>query len=136
MKISFVTLTKLFGATVAGFFCVSLVLPQASFAQSSGVQNLDPQGSNNTDPFSRSQQDNPFNVFQLMHNAKFGNLNPEFASEKNQQLSDEAAAFRKKQQQLVQQRLQSPAKPGSPLGGPLRIEVPLEVTSPATSRDK
>lgn len=106
MKIRLFSLTKLVVATVAG---ASLLVPTASFANPTGAQslpNLSTGDNNNIDPLSGTNND--FNVFQLIHNANFGNLNPNFAREQKQQLDDATAAFRAAQQcRLQQQALQA-----------------------------
>ncbi len=111
MKILF-PLNRLVLATVAGISLACLSLPQASLAGSGvgGLQDLNPQNTN--DPLSQgSDQQNPFNMFQLIHNANLGanSLNPEYFNEQRQQITDEASAFKAKQQQLLLGR-QLPAK--------------------------
>ncbi len=111
MKISFLQLTKLVVATVAGIGVASLLTPKPSLAQSQvyDPQNVDPL--NSTDPLSRSNtEQNQFSVFQLIHNANFGTLNPDFAREQNQQLDTAALDFKKRQQQLIQGK-QQPINP-------------------------
>jgi hypothetical protein len=108
MKIQILTLIA--GASLAAF-----VAPAAVMAQSTGsainLQNSD--SPNNSDPFSQGVEQNPFNMFQLIHNAQFGSLNPEFAKEQSQQLDDAASEFRRKQQQLIQRNQQPVTNQGS-----------------------
>jgi hypothetical protein len=105
MKIQILTLIA--GASLAAF-----VAPAAVLAQSNGsAVNLQNSDSPSSDPFSQGVEQNPFNMFQLIHNAQFGSLNPEFAKEQNQQLDDAASEFRKKQQQLIERNQQSQNTP-------------------------
>jgi hypothetical protein len=112
MKISFLGLTKLVIVTVAGIGVTSLIMPKPTLAQTGSIndpQNVDPLNSN--DPLSTSNtQQNPFSLFQLMHNANFGGLNQDFAREQNQQLDTAALDFKKRQQQLIQGK-QQPINP-------------------------
>jgi hypothetical protein len=102
MKILF-PVKRLVLATIAGIGFACLSLPQASLAGSGvgGLQDLNPQNTN--DPLSQGSEQNPFNMFQLIHNANLGanSLNPEFFNEQRQQITDEASAFKAKQQQLL-----------------------------------
>ncbi|NJL10188.1 MAG: hypothetical protein HC908_08520 [Calothrix sp. SM1_7_51] len=101
MKIKLFSLTKLVLATLAG---ASLLMPVASFANPTGAQPLpDLSGdSSNRDPMSGRGD---FNVFQLIHNANFGSLNQNFATEQKQQIDDATTAFRVAQQCRIQQQL-------------------------------
>ncbi|MGI2908177.1 hypothetical protein [Tolypothrix sp. VBCCA 56010] len=112
MKISFLPLTKLVILTVAGIGVTSLIMPKPSLAQTGSIndpQNVDPL--NSTDPLSRSNtEQNPFSLFQLIHNANFGGVNPDFAREQNQQLDTAALEFKKRQQLLLQGK-QQPINP-------------------------
>ncbi|GAX40179.1 hypothetical protein NIES4075_11410 [Tolypothrix sp. NIES-4075] len=112
MKISFLPLTKLVILTVAGIGVTSLIMPKPSLAQTGSIndpQNVDPL--NSTDPLSTSNtEQNPFSLFQLIHNANFGGLNPDFAKEQNQQLDTAALEF-KKRQELRLQGKQQPINP-------------------------
>jgi hypothetical protein len=100
---------------IAGASLAAFVAPAAVMAQSTGsainLQNSD--SPNSSDPFSQGVEQNPFNIFQLIHNAQLGSLNPEFAKEQNQQLNDAASEFRAKQQQLIQRNQQSGTTQGS-----------------------
>ncbi|MBW4668369.1 MAG: hypothetical protein KME60_13315 [Cyanomargarita calcarea GSE-NOS-MK-12-04C] len=113
MKILF-PLKRLVLATVAGIGFACLSLPQASLAGPGvgGLQDLNPQNTN--DPLSQGSDQNPFNMFQLIHNANLGanSLNPEFFSEQRQQITDEASAFKAKQQQLLGGQLPVQQIPG------------------------
>jgi hypothetical protein len=113
MKILF-PLNRLVLATVAGISLACLSLPQASLAGSAvgGLQDLNPQNTN--DPLSQGSDQNPFNMFQLIHNANLGanSLNPEYFNEQRQQISNEASAFKAKQQQLLRGQLPAQQIPG------------------------
>lgn len=107
MKITFLPFTKFVAIAIAGISLASFVIPQRSLAdpiQATNPENYD--SPNRTDPFARGVEQGNFNVFQLIHNANFGQLNPNYASEQSQELNDAAAAFKAKQQQLLQQRQQ------------------------------
>jgi hypothetical protein len=108
MKIQILTLIA--GASLAAFVAPSAVMAQSADS-AVNLQNSD--SPNSSDPFSQGVEQNPFNMFQLIHNAKFGSLNPEFAKEQSQQLDDAASEFRKKQQQLIQRNQQSGTTQGS-----------------------
>lgn len=112
MKISFLPLTKLVLVTVAGIGVTSLLMSKPSLAQSqvNDPQKVDPL--NSSDPLSTSNSEqNPFSLFQLIHNANFGSVNSDFAREQNQQLDTAALDFKKRQQQLLQGK-QQPINPG------------------------
>ncbi|MDF5729740.1 MAG: hypothetical protein PUP92_17460 [Rhizonema sp. PD38] len=107
MKITFLPLTQFVAIAIAGISLASFLTPQPSLAdpiQATNQENYD--STNRTDPFSRGVEQGNFNVFQLIHNANFGQLNPNYASEQSQELNDAATAFKAKQQQLLQQRPQ------------------------------
>ncbi|MDF2387312.1 hypothetical protein JMG10_38035 [Nostoc ellipsosporum NOK] len=127
MKKSFFPVTKLLVATVAGISVSSLLIAKPSLAQVNPTDAF-PSGSTtdqNTDPFSRANSDN-FNMFDLIHRAKFGNLNWNY-DEQNQQLDSAAAVFKAKQQQLLQgQQQQGQVIPGSPT-------ITSPVTTPETA---
>ena len=114
MKIPFLPLTKLFILTVTGIGVTSLLMSEPSLAQIGSIndpQNVDPL--NSTDPLSTSNtEQNPFSLFQLIHNANFGGLNQDFAREQNQQLDTAALDFKKRQQQRLLQGKQQPINPG------------------------
>lgn len=111
MKISFLPLTKLVLLTVAGIGVTSLLMSKPSLAQSqvNDPQKVDPL--NSTDPLSiNNTEQNPFSLFQLIHNANFGSANQDFAREQNQQLDTAALDFKKRQQMLLQGQ-QQPINP-------------------------
>lgn len=114
MKESFFPVIKLFVATVAGISVTSLLIAQPSSAQISPTDAFPSGGTTdqNTDPFSRANSDN-FDMFNLIHRAKFGTLNWN-ADEQNQQLDSAAAAFKARQQKLLQGQQQQGQIPGSP----------------------
>jgi hypothetical protein len=109
MRKSFLVLTRLALVTVAGISFASLLAPQpslADFGQANDPQNADSLNSNNKDPFASGVEQNPFSLFQLIHNANLGGLNPDFNSEQSQQINDAAAAFKARQQKLIQRQQQ------------------------------
>ena len=101
MKIWCVSLKQLIYVTVAGVSLATVTFPQVSLANPD-----DSQFNTRKDPldqgFDQGSGRSPFDVFQLMHNAQIGTLNPKFGSESSQQLNNAAAEFRKKQQQQLQ----------------------------------
>ncbi|RCJ18714.1 hypothetical protein A6770_32620 [Nostoc minutum NIES-26] len=115
MKKQFLPVIKVFVATIAGIGFSSWLLAQPSSAQVSPTDAF-PSGSTtdeNTNPFSRSNSDN-FNMFDLIHRANFGTLNWD-TNEQNQQLDSAAAAFKARQQKLLQgQQQQGQATPSLP----------------------
>ncbi|MEH2289631.1 hypothetical protein [Nostoc sp.] len=109
MKKPFLQITRLFVATVAGISFASLLMAQPSSAQISSPTDAFPSNSTtdqNTDPFSRSNSDN-FNMFDLIHRANFGTLNWD-SNQQNQELNSAAAAFKARQQKLIQGQQQQP----------------------------
>lgn len=102
MKKSFFPVIKLFVATVAGISVTSLLIAQPSSAQVSPADALPSSGTTdqNTDPFSPANSGN-FDMFNLIHRAKFGTLNWN-TDEQNQQLDSAAAAFKARQEKLLQ----------------------------------
>ncbi len=103
MKKPFLQITRLFVATVAGMSFASLLMAQPSSAQISSPADAFPSNSTtdqNTDPFSRTNSDN-FNMFDLIHRANFGTLNWNY-DQQNEQLDSAAAAFKARQQKLIQ----------------------------------
>ena len=98
MKIS---LTRLVIASVAGISAFSLLLPQSSLAdQLDPLQELDPQQSN--DPFSRTNEESSFGLFDLIHRANLGSNSIWDTTEQNEKLDAAAAEFLAKQRQLLQ----------------------------------
>ncbi|MGI8505057.1 MAG: hypothetical protein ACR2LR_28610 [Hassallia sp.] len=123
MKISFLPLTKLVLVTVAGISVTSLLMSKPSLAQSqvNDPQKVDPL--NSSDPLSTSNSEqNPFSLFQLIHNANFGSANPDFAREQNQQLDTAALDFKKRQQMLLQGK-QQPINPSVGVAPVIRPSV-------------
>ncbi|QSJ18234.1 hypothetical protein JYQ62_05290 [Nostoc sp. UHCC 0702] len=115
MKKPFFPVTKLLVATVAGISVTSLLIAKPSLAQVNQTDTFpsDSTTDQNTDPFSRANSDN-FSMFDLIHRAKFGNLNWN-SDEQNQQLDSAAAAFKARQQRLLQgEQQQGQVVPGSP----------------------
>ncbi|MEH2157568.1 hypothetical protein [Nostoc sp.] len=109
MKKPFLQITRLFVATVAGISFASLLMAQPSSAQISSPTDAFPSNSTtdqNTDPFSRSNSDN-FNMFDLIHRANFGTLNWD-SNQQNEELNSAAAAFKARQQKLIQGQQQQP----------------------------
>ncbi len=115
MKIQFLSVKQLMIGTVAGISLATIVLPQVSLANPNErydpQQNNDLQFGNKNDPFNGGVEpgSQSSSLLQLIHNAQFGTLNPNFANDSNQQLNDAASEFRKRQQQQLQQGQQ----PGS-----------------------
>lgn len=125
MKKSFLQIPRLFVATVAGISFASLLMAQPSSAQQASPADSFPSNSTtdqNTDPFSRSTSDN-FNMFDLIHRANLGTLNWD-SNQQNEQLDSAAAAFKARQQKLIQGQ-QQPATPSSPLVIPELVTPPL-----------
>lgn len=124
MKMTFLPF-KGVAATLAGIGFLSLFVTQPTLAnpvdpfQNYDPQNPDPQYDSN--PF--SQNADQFSMFQMIHNANFGQLNPNFAVEQNQQMDDAISAYQKKQQLRLQQT-QQPQPNGVQLTQP-RVVVPL-----------
>ncbi|MBN3876465.1 MULTISPECIES: hypothetical protein [unclassified Nostoc] len=109
MKKPFLQITRLFIATAAGISFASLLMAQPSSAQVSSPTDAFPSNSTtdqNTDPFSRSNSDN-FNMFDLIHRANFGTLNWD-SNQQNEELNSAAAAFKARQQKLIQGQQQQP----------------------------
>ncbi|MBE8966726.1 hypothetical protein IQ277_10865 [Nostocales cyanobacterium LEGE 12452] len=109
MKKPFLQITRLFVATAAGISFASLLMAQPISAQVSSPTDAFPSNSTtdqNTDPFARSNSDN-FNMFDLIHRANFGNLNWD-SNQQNEELNSAAAAFKARQQKLIQGQQQQP----------------------------
>ncbi|MGV0108279.1 hypothetical protein [Nostoc sp. DSM 114167] len=109
MKKPFLQITRLFVATAAGISFASLLAAQPSSAQISSPTDAFPSNSTtdqNTDPFARSNSDN-FNMFDLIHRANFGTLNWD-SNQQNEELNSAAAAFKARQQKLIQGQQQQP----------------------------
>ncbi|MEH1851920.1 MAG: hypothetical protein V7L11_09590 [Nostoc sp.] len=130
MKKPFLQITRLFVATAAGISFASLLMAQPSFAQTSSPEDAFPSTSNtdqNTNPFSRSNSDN-FNMLDLIHRANFGTLNWN-SDQQNEELNSAAAAFKARQQKLIQGQ-QRQATPSSQTII-LPSTTPLLVTPPS-----
>ncbi|MEH1939989.1 MAG: hypothetical protein V7L01_07210 [Nostoc sp.] len=131
MKKPFLQITRLFVATLAGIGFASLLMAQPSSAQISSPTDAFPSNSTtdqNTDPFSRSNSDN-FNMFDLIHRANFGTLNWN-SDQQDEQLNSAAAAFKARQQKLIQGQQQQ----GTPSGLPSVTQpvfTPSTVTPPS-----
>jgi hypothetical protein len=121
MKKPFLQIPRLFVATVAGISFASLLMAQPSSAQVSSPADAFPSNSTtdqNTDPFSRTNSDN-FNMFDLIHRANLGTLNWN-SDQQNEQLDSAAAAFKARQQKLIQGQQQQ-ATPSLPLVTPQSV---------------
>ncbi|MBD2561672.1 MULTISPECIES: hypothetical protein [Nostoc] len=125
MKKPFLQISRLFVATVAGISFASLLMAQPSSAQVSPADSFPSNSTTdqNTDPFSRTNSDN-FNMFDLIHRANFGTLNWN-SDQQNEQLDSAAAAFKARQEKLIQDQQQ--ATPRSPL------VIPQSVTPPSVT---
>lgn len=105
---------RLVAVTVAGVMA-ALVMPSApSFAQADDatVQPLeDLKTQDNRDPFSsNSDYTGVFDLYHRMQLGIGGNLN-EFTRQQGELINDEAALFRERQRQLLQQQQQTPSVP-------------------------
>jgi len=104
----------------------SLLLPQATFAQASDLNNSQPlqdfQTNDSPDPFFGGNSGT--GIFDLIHRSRLGNGRSieEFNTEQRQNLNDAAAEFREKQRQMLQKPEQTAPTPGA-------IE-PAEITAP------
>lgn len=96
---------------VVSMSLVSLLIPQLAKAQSTDVNPLQDFQPQQGDPFSSRNDDPTGSIFDLIHRAQLGNSrsNEEFNADKNEDLNDAAAEFRKKQQQ----RIQAPSQAGT-----------------------
>ncbi|NJK68932.1 MAG: hypothetical protein HC789_00345 [Microcoleus sp. CSU_2_2] len=103
----------------------AILLPQATFAQASGLNNSQPlqdfQTNDNPDPF--SGRSSGTGIFDLIHRSRLGNGRnlDEFTTEQRQNLNDAAAEFRDKQRQLLQKQ----AEPSSGAIEPNEIIAPV-----------
>jgi hypothetical protein len=103
----------------------SFFLPQATFAQASGLNNSQPlqdfKTNDNPDPF--SGRGSGTGIFDLIHRSRLGNGRnlDEFTTEQRQNLNDAAAEFRNKQRQLLQKQ----AEPSSGAIEPTEITAPV-----------
>ncbi|MFN6482282.1 MULTISPECIES: hypothetical protein [unclassified Nostoc] len=131
MKKPFLQIPRLFVASAVGISFASLLMAQPSSAQISSPADAFPSNSTtdqNTDPFSRSNSDN-FNMFDLIHRANFGTLNWD-SNQQNEELNSAAAAFKARQQKLIQGRQQQQATPSLPTVTLPSVTQP-SVTSPS-----
>ncbi|RUT09205.1 hypothetical protein DSM106972_012580 [Dulcicalothrix desertica PCC 7102] len=98
MKIRLLALLSLAGLGLAS-------VAQPSNAQTFPGNQTNPQNYDApSDPFSRGTEQSPFNMFQMIHNAQLGinNYNPDFFNQQSKELDEAAAAFRARQQQMMQ----------------------------------
>ncbi|MEG4075461.1 hypothetical protein QUA30_22575 [Microcoleus sp. Pol14C2] len=114
------------GIAASAIASCTLLSPQASFAQASGLNNAQPlqdfQTQDNTDPFSGRSSGS--GIFDLIHRSNLGGGRSmeEFNSEQRQNLNDAAAEFRNKQRLLLQK--QDPTVP-SPAIAPAEVTAPV-----------
>jgi hypothetical protein len=110
------SLKKLISHATAAVGFAWLLIPQPSFANPSDATNPQNYNSPNiNDPFNQGVEQDTLgsNLFQLIHRANLGNLNPDFASEQREQLDAAAEAFKTKRQLRFQQAQPQPTQPGS-----------------------
>jgi hypothetical protein len=107
MNNPFLSLTRVLGITVAGIGFACLLLPQQSFAgpSTNPLQNLEPQSNDPLAPRS-DEVNSSMGIFNLIHRAQLG-TSVWNSDEQNQSLNDATAAFKAKQQQMLQQRKNS-----------------------------
>jgi hypothetical protein len=108
MKKPFLLLKRLFAISIVGIGFTCLALPQPSFADPGRniLQDLDPQ--RNNDPLGpRSDEVDNMGLFDLIHRFNRGN-SVWNAESQNQQLNDAAAAFKARQEKLLQQQQAQP----------------------------
>lgn len=101
MKKSFLPVAKLSLATLAGISFASLVMVPPSLAQ---LGTVDRGTDQNSDPFARPNSGD-LNIFDMIHNANFGNINWN-PTQQQEQLNSEAERFRAAQQRKFQERQQ------------------------------
>ncbi|AFZ57800.1 hypothetical protein H6G54_16595 [Anabaena cylindrica FACHB-243] len=105
MKRPFLPVHKILVATFAGISFASLLVAQPSLADLN--QPLGGLESERNTNFSGNGSD--FNMFNLIHQANFGTLNWN-PDQQNQKLDDAAAAFKARQEKLIQgQQRQNPS---------------------------
>jgi predicted PolB exonuclease-like 3'-5' exonuclease len=104
-------------ASLSAMGVVVLGLPQIGVAQTSDRGNVQPiedfRLDNERDPFTGGDNSG-FDMFELIHRANLGSSRStsEFMLEQDENLNDEAANFRARQRELMQQQQQSaPAAP-------------------------
>lgn len=111
--------------TLCAIASSAILLPQATFAQASSLNNSQPlqdfQTNDNPDPF--SGRSSGTGIFDLIHRSRLGNGRnlDEFTTEQRQNLNDAAAEFRNKQRQLLQKQ----AEPSSGAIEPNEIIAPV-----------
>jgi hypothetical protein len=112
-------------AAIGAIASSAILVPQATFAQASGLNNSPPlqdfQTNDNPDPF--SGRSSGTGIFDLIHRSRLGNGRSldEFTTEQRQNLNDAAAEFRNKQRQLLQKQ----AEPSSGAIEPNEITAPV-----------
>ncbi|MTJ54647.1 hypothetical protein FJR38_19270 [Anabaena sp. UHCC 0253] len=107
MKRPFLPVHKIIIATIAGISFASILIAKPTLANPN--QPFGSPGSDgNSNPLSGNASD--FNMFNLIHQAQFGNLQWN-ANEQSQQLDQAAAAFKAAQQKRLQ--TQSQQNPGA-----------------------
>ncbi|MEA5551712.1 hypothetical protein VB713_12095 [Anabaena cylindrica UHCC 0172] len=105
MKTPFLPVHKILVATFAGISLASLLVASPSLADPN--QPFASLESDRNTNFSGNGSD--FNMFNLIHQANFGTLNWN-PDQQNQQLDDAAAAFKARQEKLIQsQQKQNPS---------------------------
>lgn len=104
MKITTKSPQKFVLGIIAATSLFSVLVPQNAQAQSTDVNPLQDFQPQQGDPFSSRNDDPTGSLFDLIHRAQLGNSRSaeEFNADKNQNLNDAAAEFRKKQQQRIQ----------------------------------
>jgi hypothetical protein len=112
--------------TVIAIASGAIFLPQATFAQASGLTNSQPlqdfQTNDNPDPFLGS---NGTGLWNLIHRSRLGNNRSmdDFTIEQRQNLNDAAAEFRNKQREVLQKQEQ--IAPATGAIEPDRITAPV-----------
>jgi hypothetical protein len=107
MKNQFSSLSRFIGISVVGISFAYLLMPQPSFAgpSTNPLQNLSPQDDNPLAPRS-DEVNSSMGIFDLIHRAQLGSGEWN-AQEQDQSLNDATAAFKAKQQQMLQQKNRS-----------------------------
>jgi hypothetical protein len=117
--------TWLMQIAISAIASSSFLLPQATFAQASGLNNSQPvqdfQTNDNPDPF--TGRGSGTGLFDLIHRSRLGGGRSidEFTTEQRQNLNDAATEFRDKQRQLLQKQ----AEPSSGTIAPTEITAPV-----------
>lgn len=124
MKITAKSPQKFVLGIIAATSLFSVLVPQDAKAQSTDVNPLQDFQPQQGDPFSSRNDDPTGSLFDLIHRAQLGTSRSveEFNADKNQNLNDAAAEFRKKQQQ----RIQTPTQAGT-------VTTPVTTPSPNNS---